>query len=105
MHITFTEAAVKKLSPYLEDGSKKLKLLYDMEGCGCANSGVPALQLVSEASVDDQESAGDPIPFLYEPRHEVFFEPRLKVDYSEAANRFSLKSDNQIYTNQLRLLV
>lgn len=105
MFITFTEAAARKLSPYLEDGSKKLKLLHDTEGCGCVMSGVPALQLVSEASVDDKTADGDPFSFLYEPRHEVFYEPRMKVDYNEAANSFSLRSDNQIYTTQLRLIV
>lgn len=104
MFITFTEAAVNKLSPYL-NGSKKIKLLYDTEGCGCVMSGVPALQLVPEASVDDKEASGDPFQFLYEPRHEVFFEPRMKIDYSEDANSFSLRSDSQIYTAQLRLIV
>lgn len=104
MHITFTETAVRKLSPYLEGGQAKLKLLHDTEGCGCVMSGVPALQLVAEQSVDDQESKGDPFPFLYEPRHEVFYEPQLKIDYDEGNNSFSLKSQNQIYTTRLRLL-
>jgi len=105
MHITFTEAAVRKLDPYMADGSKKLKLLHDTEGCGCVMSGVPALQLVDEPSVDDKLADGEPYSFLYEPRHEVFYEPFMKVDYNEAKNSFSLRSDNQIYTTQLRLIV
>ena len=105
MHITFSETAVRKLKPLLEDGTKKLKLLHDTEGCGCVMSGVPALQLVSEATVDDKVAEGDPFPFLYEPRHEVFYEPYLKVDYRESAGIFSLKSDNQTYTTLMRLQV
>lgn len=105
MHIRFTEAAVRKLSPYLDGGSKKLKLLHDTEGCGCVMSGVPALQLVPEASVDDKVADGEPFSFLYEPRHEVFYEPHMRIDYNETANSFSLRSDNQTYTTQLRLIV
>ncbi|MEK3881357.1 iron-sulfur cluster biosynthesis family protein [Paenibacillus sp. PL2-23] len=103
MHITFSEAAVRKLAPLLADGSRQLKLLHDTEGCGCVMSGVPALQLVAEAGVDDKMAEGDPFPFLYEPRHEVFYEPRLKIDYRESSGAFSLKSDNQTYTTLMRL--
>lgn len=103
MHITFTESAVRRLAPLLEDGARKLKFLHDTEGCGCVMSGVPALRLVSEATVDDKEAQGDPFPFLFEPRHEVFYEPHMKIDYRESAGAFSLKSDNQTYTSLMRL--
>ncbi|MBD2869854.1 iron-sulfur cluster biosynthesis family protein [Paenibacillus arenilitoris] len=105
MHITFSKSAVQKLSPYLGDGTKRLKLLHDMEGCGCVVSGVPALQLIDGPSVDDKLAEGDPLPFYYEPRHEVYYEPKLKIDYDEGQGSFSLKSDGQIYTTHLRLIV
>ncbi len=73
MKIIFSEAAQAKLLPLLEPGQVRLKLLYDTEGCGCVVSGVPALQLVDEQGPDDSPGDGVPIPFLYEPRHEVFF--------------------------------
>lgn len=104
MMITFTASAVRKLSPYLQDGSSMLKLLHDTEGCGCVMSGVPALQLISSPSVDDREAQGEPFAFYYEPRHEVFYDEPLKVDYNEAAGSFSLRSDNQIYTTHLRFM-
>ncbi|MBH5317813.1 iron-sulfur cluster biosynthesis family protein [Paenibacillus sp. GSMTC-2017] len=104
MHITFSPAAVSKLTPYLTDGSKQLKLLHDIEGCGCVVSGVPVLTLIQETTVDDQESNGDPFSFLYEPRHEVFYDPHLRIDYDPARSSFILKSDNQIYTNNLRFI-
>ncbi|MDQ6418123.1 iron-sulfur cluster biosynthesis family protein [Paenibacillus sp. LHD-117] len=104
MFITFTPSAVRKLSPYLEDGASKLKLLHDTEGCGCVMSGVPALQLVSAPSALDREAKGEPFSFYYEPRHEVFYDEPLKIDYNETAGSFSLRSDNQIYTTHLRFI-
>lgn len=50
MHITFTRSAAEKLSSYYEGDTRKLKLLYDTDGCGCAVNGVPALQLITEPS-------------------------------------------------------
>jgi uncharacterized protein YqkB len=104
MHFTFTPAAVEKLDGYLNGGGKSLKLLYDTEGCGCVVSGVPALKLIDSPDADDKRGEGSPYPVWYDPRHEVFFEPRLRIDYDSARSAFSLKSDNQIYTVNLRLV-
>ncbi|OBZ17443.1 MULTISPECIES: iron-sulfur cluster biosynthesis family protein [Bacillales] len=104
MHIQFSKAAIERLSPYLQDGKSLLKLLHDTEGCGCVVSGVPALQLISEPSVDDKLAQGEPFPFYYEPRHEIYYEPQLRVDYNPSNDSFSLKSDSQIYTLHLRFI-
>lgn len=104
MHITFSKTAEDRLAPFLSDGTKLLKLLHDTEDCGCVVSGVPSLQLIDEPSVDDQLSQGNPFPFYYEPRHEVYYEPKLRVDYDSSRNSYSLKSDNQIYTTNLRFI-
>lgn len=104
MNIQFTPAAAEAIRPELAGGLRRLKLLYDTEGCGCVVSGVPALQFVDRPGPDDREGEGDPFPFLYEPRHEVFFEPKMKIDYDAERGAFVLKSDGQIYTNHLRLL-
>ncbi|MFF2479434.1 iron-sulfur cluster biosynthesis family protein [Paenibacillus sp. NPDC058071] len=104
MHIAFSASAADYLAPFLADGSSQLKLLHDTEGCGCVMSGVPALQLIAEATVDDKLAQGDPLPFWYEPRHEVFFEPELRIDYNPDKESLSLKSDSQIYTLDLRFI-
>lgn len=88
----------------MSDGTKQLKFLHDTEGCGCVVSGVPALQLIGEPSVDDRKDQGDPFAYWFEPRHEVFYEPKMRVDYDPASGSFSLKSDNQIYTTNLQFL-
>ncbi|SEM82597.1 iron-sulfur cluster biosynthesis family protein [Paenibacillus sp. OV219] len=104
MHITFTPSAAAKLEPIMQDGTKHLKLLYDTEGCGCVVSGVPALQVIEAPLADDKLGEGTPYSVWYEPRYEVFFEPKLKVDFNEDRNAFSLKSDSQIYTANMRLI-
>jgi uncharacterized protein YqkB len=104
MNFTFTTAAVSQLSEHMTDGTKSLKLFYDTEGCGCVVTGVPALQIIDKPYEDDKLGEGKPYSVWYEPRYEVFFEPHLKIDYNEARHSFSLKSDNQIYTANLRLL-
>lgn len=104
MHITFSSTAIEQLTSYITDGTKQLKLLHDTEGCGCVVSGVPALQLVQEASVDDKLAQGDPFPFLYEPRHEIYYEPHLRINYDTERESYTLKSDNQIYTLNLRFI-
>ncbi|MFD0958915.1 iron-sulfur cluster biosynthesis family protein [Paenibacillus chungangensis] len=104
MIITFTDSAVHKLKPYMEESMNRLKFLHDTEGCGCVVSGVPALQLVDGPDQHDSEGEGHPLPFLYERRHEVFYEPSMRIDYDAAKNTFSLKSDSQIYTTSMRFM-
>ncbi|MDT2273842.1 iron-sulfur cluster biosynthesis family protein [Paenibacillus larvae] len=54
MHLTITETAERILSPLLQEPSTWLKLVYDIEGCGCAVDGVPALWLVNECKPTDK---------------------------------------------------
>ncbi|CAH1195162.1 hypothetical protein PAECIP111893_00627 [Paenibacillus plantiphilus] len=104
MHFTFTDTAVEQLSAMLKDGNRSLRLKYDTEGCGCVVSGVPALELIQSPDDDDKQAEGSPYAVWYEPRFAVFFEPRLRIDYNAERYSFSLKSDNQIYTNNLRIV-
>lgn len=104
MTITFTPAAADKLNAYLSDSSLQLKFVHDTEGCGCVVSGVPALQLIRENGPDDRLAHGEPFDFWYEPRHEIYYEPQMKVGYDPASGSFSLTSDNQIYSMNVRLI-
>lgn len=104
MHIIFSKAAIDRITPYLDNRELKLKFLHDTEGCGCVVSGVPALQLINEPTVDDRLGQGEPFVYYYEPRHEIYYEPQMKIDYNAETGSFSLKSDSQIYTHHLRFL-
>ncbi|MCM3632956.1 MULTISPECIES: iron-sulfur cluster biosynthesis family protein [Paenibacillus] len=102
MRITFTTEAVHKLQLLLKD--KKLKFLHDIEGCGCVVSGVPTLTTIDSPTEDDRAGEADPLPFYYEPRHKVYYEDHMKIHYDTDKNAFSLKSDAQIYTLNLRFV-
>jgi len=104
MHFTFTPPAIERLAEYLNGGERQLKLHYDTEGCGCVVSGVPVLQVLGKPEQGDVLGTGEPYAVWFEPQYEVFFEPQLRIDYNPARSSFILKSDNQTYTTNMRLL-
>lgn len=103
MRIRMTEAASAAIRERIVDGSGRLKLVYDSEGCGCAVSGVPALWIVQAPGPEDAESDALPMSVLYEPRHELFFDREMTIDYDPSRRTFSLKSDQQIYHTRMML--
>ncbi|QED48524.1 iron-sulfur cluster biosynthesis family protein [Cytobacillus dafuensis] len=95
MQITITEEAAKKIKERMADKRGFLKLKYDTEGCGCVVSGVTALWLVPELDEDDREIKTNIGSIYIEKSKEVFLDEQLKIDYSEKANCFQLKSPNE----------
>lgn len=106
MKIAFTSSAADRLAEGAASAAgRRLKLVYDTEGCGCALDGVPALRRIDapEAGARRAENS-EPFEVYYDPQHEIFFENALTVDYNKERSRYVLKSDNQIYTSNLRLI-
>lgn len=103
MKITCTVDAAQQLRRRFHHNGL-YKLAYDAEGCGCAVSGVPALWLVDGTGPLDVSAESDPLPFIYEKRHELFFEDRLKLDYCHEKRMFRLTSSGQIYTHDLKVI-
>jgi len=104
MRITFSDAAVEYLTPLLNSAGKQLKFLHNTAGNGCADNGIPTLTLIDEPTSGDVAGEADPLPFYYEPRHEVYYEDHMKIDYKPQSHTFSLKSDAQIYSYNLRFI-
>jgi uncharacterized protein YqkB len=102
MNITFTEKAMQQLEPIL--GTKRLKLKYDADGCGCAVNGVPTLWLVARADEDDIEVATNYAPILLEKHELVFYDEMMTIDVVEGAGCFQLKSPNQILNPRMSLV-
>ena len=103
IEIRITAPAEARLRELQLEGAA-IRLRYDSEGCGCAVSGVAALHIASGPDADDVPAKSDTsIPIYYEQRHEVFFEPRLKLDYSPERNAFSLVGDGQLYGSRILL--
>lgn len=103
MQITFTDTAIGQLKPLLNDKSL-LKLVFDSEGCGCAMNGVPTLWIVPEADPKDLKAEASPFRLVYNPKHEVFFEGAMKIDFHPRNKSYILKSDNQIYNAGMTLV-
>lgn len=82
----------------------KLKLVYDAEGCGCAVSGVPTLWQVGQTGQDDELAETNAFHLTYEPRHEVFFEEEMTIDYDPVTRAFRLKSRQQTYNGTMLIL-
>lgn len=112
MKMQLTSTAQRRLAEYAPAAGDRFRLVYDAEGCGCAVSGVASLWLTGEPAEQDERTAelivqpidsSDPagIRITYLARHEVFFDDRLKLDYSEDRRAFRLASDNQIYNSRL----
>jgi uncharacterized protein YqkB len=104
MEITFTNEATQQLNQQLPAGSGELKLVFDSEGCGCSVDGVPALWIVGQPGERDLRAAGTPYELLYDPKHEIFFEDRMSLDYSAKSRSYVLKSNGQIYNANMHLI-
>ncbi len=104
MHISFTEPAQRIVREQIGDRGGQLKLVYDAEGCGCALDGIAQLWIVDGRGKDDKPADASAFPVWYEPRHEIFFEDRLRIDYDMAKKSLVLKSDNQIYNARMSLV-
>lgn len=102
MRIALTPAAREQLAVLAGD-DRPIKLVYDMEGCGCANDGVPRLKRVAAREPGDEAASETPVEILYD-RHLAFlFEERLILDADRSAGTFKLKSDGQIYATGLTI--
>jgi uncharacterized protein YqkB len=101
MKISWSEEAVRQIRERFGSDAAHLRLVYDTEGCGCAVNGVPALWVVDERAPGDIAVDCEPFGVSIDPKHEVFFEDVLRIDYRSDVRCFRLSSDNQIYTSRL----
>lgn len=104
MQITITEAAEQKLSARTEGKAGYLKLAYDIEGCGCAVSGVPTLWLVDAVGEDDIEIETNNRSIYIEKQKQVFFDETMNLDFHVKSNCFQLKSPGQYLNPRMSLV-
>lgn len=102
LHINCTETALQHIAERQGQSQANVKLVYNIEGCGCALSGVAELWIVEHLSEDDALATGH-YPIYYDTRHTVFFEDELVIDYSPSRRTFTLKSNGQFYNASMLL--
>jgi uncharacterized protein YqkB len=104
VNITFTDKAIKQLTPILTQTGRMLKLKYDTDGCGCLVDGVIALWLVDEADDDDIAVETNFVPVLVEKSRLIFYDDVMTIDVVEGKNCFQLKSPGQILNPRMSLI-
>ncbi|MEH7178629.1 iron-sulfur cluster biosynthesis family protein [Neobacillus vireti] len=105
MEIMITSAAAEKLNERINGTEGYLKLKYDIDGCGCAVSGVFALWYVPELDSDDMTIETNERTIYMEKSKTVFFDEKMKIDFSSASNSFQLKSPQQILNGYMSLVL
>lgn len=101
MKITLTDSAIKKLHEQIGNQEGYLKIQYVTEGLSC-NAGVPTLCFVPTVdSAEDILFETNDRPVLLEKVHMINFDDELKIDYSESAHSFQLKSPQQIFNGRM----
>lgn len=102
MNITITPAAAEKIHALKNRENGLLKLKWDTEGNGCVLNGVPTLWYVDEADADhDVLLETNDMSILVEKPKMVFYDEEVKIDYSQEAGMFQLKSPNQILNGRM----
>jgi uncharacterized protein YqkB len=101
MEIHITDRAKQKIRDKMAGKNGYLKLKYDTEGCGCVVSGIAALWLVSNLDEDDAVVQNNGMTIYIEKSKAIFFDEKMKLDFSELANCFQLKSPNQIINGRM----
>ncbi len=105
MEIIITEAANAKIEERIKGRPGYLKLKYDTEGCGCAVDGVAALWFVPELDADDIAIKTNGRHIYVEKAKMVFFDEKMRIDFSTASNCFQLKSTQQIINGHMSLIL
>jgi uncharacterized protein YqkB len=100
-----TDSAAAKIQEKTKDYKGFLKLKYDIEGCGCAVDGVFALWFVPELESDDMAIETNAHTIYVEKAKTVFFDEKMKLDYSETTSWFKLSSAQQILNGQMSLMI
>ncbi|PPA71327.1 iron-sulfur cluster biosynthesis family protein [Jeotgalibacillus proteolyticus] len=101
MQITITEAAAEQIRLKMNREEGYLKLKYDTEGTGCVLNGVPILWYVEEPEEGDVTIETNSMPILVEKIKMVFYDKELKIDYSDKAKMFQLKSPGQTINGRM----
>jgi uncharacterized protein YqkB len=105
VEIAITTVAVEKINERTEGRAGYLKLKYDTDDCGCGVNGVFALWLVPEVYVDDIAIETNNQTIYLEKSKMVFFDEKMKIDFSKTNNCFQLKSLQQILNGHMNLII
>lgn len=104
MKMTLDSAAVNLVHELRGEYSGQLRLIYDLEGCGCGMSGIAGLELVDKPGMHDISIECDSFPVWIDRGQAVFYEDKLFLKGDESTGTFRLDGMSQLYHSNLRLV-
>jgi uncharacterized protein YqkB len=105
MEVIITNSASEELNKKIGDQKGYLKIQNVTEGLACG-AGVSTLFFVS--SIDETKDVlfeTNNRPVLLEKSELIFFDDKLKIDYSDSMNSFQLKSPQQIINGRMSFII
>jgi len=105
MEITITDQAVLKIEEKIKGKKGFLKLKYNTDGCGCAVNGVVELWFTPETEDNEIAIETNKWNLYIEKAKAVFYDEKMKIDFSNEANCFRLISPQQILNGRMSLFI
>lgn len=108
MKLTITPAAEEQLRRRMLGKELLVKLKYETDGCGCAVSGVPILQLINPQELDkvhDMKIPTNAMDVYMEKSKTLFFDEEMKIDFLPENQTFRLTSPSEILNGRMNCVV
>ncbi|GIN73500.1 hypothetical protein J14TS2_39750 [Bacillus sp. J14TS2] len=104
MKLFITPEAEKQIKQKMRVNHSIVTLKYETEGCGCAVSGIPTLELINQQQVNEEDYvrvATDAMDVYIEKTKLVFFDDEMKIDYLQEKQIFRLSSPSEILNGRM----
>ncbi|MBO0995312.1 iron-sulfur cluster biosynthesis family protein [Bacillus sp. SD088] len=104
MKLFITPEAEKQIKQKMKVNHLIVTLKYETEGCGCAVSGIPTLELINQQQVNEEDYvrvATDAMDVYIEKTKLVFFDDEMKIDYLPEKQIFRLSSPSEILNGRM----
>lgn len=104
MKIFITSEAEKQIKQKIKANHSIVTLKYETEGCGCAVSGIPTLELISQQHVNEDDYVKvttNTLDLYIEKTKIVFFDDEMKIDYLPEKQTFRLSSPSEILNGRM----
>jgi uncharacterized protein YqkB len=108
MFLEISESAATRMKGIMAgQANYSFHLIYDTEGCGCAVNGVPTLKWLPN-NHDPAHTyitlCEQPVPVRITEKDALFFEEKLRLDFSPETFCYRLSGPGQIYHGCLNVI-
>ncbi|MFS0613799.1 iron-sulfur cluster biosynthesis family protein [Lederbergia ruris] len=104
MKLSITPEAAKQIEQKMNTDHSIVTLKYETEGCGCAVSGIPTLELINQKNLNEEEYmriATNAMDVYIEKAKIVFFDDEMKIGFLPKKQTFQLSSPSEILNGRM----